>query len=95
MLNSELVQDVQNVYQRIKHHNKWLEYLMPLLDKESETGKSNLAVTSTYYDILSKYESELLDMIPALKKRLEVLASLQSRLGRLACRFRVVKPARC
>ena len=85
MLDANLVQDIQNVYQRVKHHNKWLEHLMPLHDKESETGKSNLTVTNTYYSLLNKYEAELLEMIPALKKRLEVLCSFWSWFGRWPC----------
>lgn len=94
-LDPELVQEIQNVYQRIKHHNKWLEHLMPLLDKESETGKSNLAVTGTYYNALSKYESELLEMIPALKKRLKALTLFRLRFGRRPHRVRAANFSRC
>lgn len=89
VFDAGLVQDIQNVYQRIKHHNKWLEYMMPLRDKETETGKINLAVTSTYYNTLDKYESELLERIPDLKKRLERLAAFWPRFARSASRVRV------
>ena len=84
-LDTDLALDVQNVYMRVKYHNRWLDHLMPLLDRELETGKANVAVTSTYYDILDKHESELLEKIPVLKKRLEGLASLRFRFGRRSC----------
>lgn len=74
-IDANLVQKVQNVYQLIKYHNKWLEHLMPLLDRESETGEPNLVVTSTYYSILDEYELELLRDIPSLKKNLLELVS--------------------
>lgn len=78
-LDAGLVQEVQNVYQLVKYHNKYLKHLMPLLDRESETGEVNLTGTSTYYNILDKYESNLLETIPPLKKSLLKLASFWSR----------------
>lgn len=82
MLDAELVQEIQDIYQLIKRHNMWLEYMMPLRDKESETGEANLAVTSTYYDILDKHECKLLETIPGIEKRLENLSSFWPWVGR-------------
>ena len=83
MLDAKLVQEVQNIYQLIKHHNEYLKLLQPWFDKETETGRSMLAVTSVYLNMLDKHDAELLEKIPRLTEELEASRSLSDSLRRL------------
>ena len=80
MLDAKLVQDIQNTYQLIKRHNKYLDYLQPWFDREIETGTSMLAVTGVYFNMLDRYDAELSKKIPRLVEKLGASRSLSNRL---------------
>ena len=80
MLDAKLLQDVQNTYQLIKRHNKYLDYLQPLFDREIETGMGMPAVTGVYFNMLDRHDAELLEKIPGLMEKLGASRSPSGRL---------------
>ena len=80
MLDAKQVQDIQNIYQLIKHHNEYLKLLQPLFDREIETETSMPAVTGVYLGMLDRHDAELLEKIPRLMEKLGASRSLSGRL---------------
>ena len=68
-LRYELQQQIQNVFQKIKHHNYYLKYIAELWDKD----KCNKIPKNTipYYQLLDSDEKLLLNEIPIIIKKLK------------------------
>ena len=70
-LNIELQQDIQSIFRKIKLHHKYLEYATKLRDEAKLNNKNIDDTTGPYYGMIADYESELLESIPRIRKKLE------------------------
>lgn len=64
LLTPDLQQDVQNVFRKIKLHNRYLEHMDKIQDK-------NNPYLLQHYEVLEEYEAYLKDNIPRLMNELK------------------------
>ena len=70
-LDYDIQQKIQNVFNMIKYHNRYLGMILENTTSDNETSKSSMR----YYKVLDKYERRLLKEIP------DVLESLEKKFG--------------
>ena len=69
-LRPEIQQQIQDIFQRIKDHNRHIRKIRDIEDNAND-GSDILHKTKRYYEILSQNECVLLEKIPEMKKTLE------------------------
>lgn len=69
-LNSDLLQHLQDTFQRIKDHNFYIRKIRDIEDN-SIPGKDISSKTYRYYEKLHLNEEKLLEEIPKMKEKLE------------------------
>ncbi len=70
-LNSDLQQDIQDIFRRIKGHREYLKEVLRLGDMILLSGKSSDSITNGYYSLIADYETELEEMIPKALRQLK------------------------
>lgn len=68
-LRPELQQQVQNIFNQVKTHNKYLELVMKM--NEEAAGNEIPEISYKYYDWMDRNEVKLLNDIPLVLKKLE------------------------
>ena len=68
-LKYELQQKIQDIFNMIKRHNRYLEIIIENQEQMEDDNVSK--VTKKYFKLLDKYERQLLKLIPQMMSELE------------------------